>query len=290
MGGRNLPFKVGDLVEARSFQIGFRGAWFRCKIREITKRQGRHVHLLEYYDFPDEKLKTIRLYQVPYPPLLRTRDKHKELMVRPQYPPIYNEKQMPNASEFSEVAVIVDNSWKVGDLVDWWSDGCYWCGNITQLLGDDKAQVELKPPPLGEGQTYDVFLKDVRPSLDWSLERGWTILCQEGESGRPCPRLMKPINQGVDGACPVPSDSAVSDETKSPRTTEMKNKCSPEETGGNNSTKCRALAQNPYTSESAIMELEEYINKINWLKRVLHYGISSPQPPQWEVVDVNPIP
>lgn len=88
------------------------------------------------------ELRTLRLYQVPPCPSTKARDKHKELMLRPQYPPIYNEKQMPHApSEFSEVTVIVDNSWKVGDLVDWWSDDCYWSGKITQLLGDDKAQV-----------------------------------------------------------------------------------------------------------------------------------------------------
>lgn len=28
-----LPFKVGQSAEARSFQSGFRSAWFRCKVR-----------------------------------------------------------------------------------------------------------------------------------------------------------------------------------------------------------------------------------------------------------------
>ncbi|MFQ6647411.1 hypothetical protein Gotur_020911, partial [Gossypium turneri] len=28
----NLPFKVGQLVETRSFLQGYRGAWFRCKV------------------------------------------------------------------------------------------------------------------------------------------------------------------------------------------------------------------------------------------------------------------
>ena len=27
-----LPFKVGQLAEAKSFLQGFRGAWFRCKV------------------------------------------------------------------------------------------------------------------------------------------------------------------------------------------------------------------------------------------------------------------
>lgn len=29
---RSLPFKVGDEAEARSFETGYRGAWFRCKV------------------------------------------------------------------------------------------------------------------------------------------------------------------------------------------------------------------------------------------------------------------
>lgn len=67
--------------------------------------------------------------------------KHRELMVRPPYPPIYNEKQMPHVSEITEVTIIGGDAWRVGDLVDWWTSDCYWSGNITQLLGDDEAQV-----------------------------------------------------------------------------------------------------------------------------------------------------
>jgi hypothetical protein len=28
----DLPFKVGQMAESRSFLQGFRGAWFRCKV------------------------------------------------------------------------------------------------------------------------------------------------------------------------------------------------------------------------------------------------------------------
>ena len=31
-----LPFKVGDAVEIRSFRVGYRGAWFRCKVELVT--------------------------------------------------------------------------------------------------------------------------------------------------------------------------------------------------------------------------------------------------------------
>lgn len=33
----NLPFKAGQLAEARSFRVGYRGAWFRCKVMEDEK-------------------------------------------------------------------------------------------------------------------------------------------------------------------------------------------------------------------------------------------------------------
>lgn len=39
-------------------------------------------------------------------------------------------------------------------------------------------QVELPLPPVGEGvegETYEASCKDLRSSLDWSLEDGWTV-------------------------------------------------------------------------------------------------------------------
>ncbi|KAL8515675.1 hypothetical protein ACS0TY_014378 [Phlomoides rotata] len=309
----NLPFEVGDLAEARTFEEGFRGAWFRCKIIEIITGEGRLV-LLDYYDFPGEDLEWIGVYQVPPYPLEDAKGKHRELMIRPSYPPICNKKQMLHASEISEVTVVVDNSWKVGDLVDWCSHDCYWSGRIIQLLGDDRAKIELKPPPLGEGSDYDVFLKDVRPSLDWSPEHGWTVPTQGG--GHPCAQLMKPVNQvgriqnslktdavvGSTGSSARLSNSAVSGEV-STRTTEMlkqplvseeEEKCTSRKskTSGdvesNRSHECRGSEGFPLkldTADAAVMVLEEYVNKVEWLKHILKYGISSSdaeRPPQWE--------
>lgn len=118
------------------------------------------------------------------------------------------------------------------------------------------------------------------------------------------------FSAGTDG---VPSNSAISDEAKITRTKEeMIKKRSPEEEneeeGQITRTKdemikkrsleeeneeesrnsSRKLALMPDTVEGAIMELEEYLNKVKWLKKVLHSGgISSPEP-QWELVDQNP--
>lgn len=62
-------------------------------------------------------------------------------MVRPQYPTIYYESQMPDINSIQEVIVVITGSWSVGDLVDWWTDDCYWSGKLTKLLGDGKAEV-----------------------------------------------------------------------------------------------------------------------------------------------------
>ncbi|KAH6808976.1 Agenet domain-containing protein [Perilla frutescens var. frutescens] len=422
------PFEVGQMTEVKTFEKGFRGAWFRCKfplnriadfisdvlffrhmfgtgyvcglksriviellllmnnsrgfagpefhvvrtiglnwkclcgvwfsfgmlkggvsgksgfmlqIKKISMKKGRLGHILEYLDFPDEELKWTTLYQATFRNEGNTREKHKELMLRPHYPPIYNEKQMPHVSEISEVTVIVADSWRVGDLVDWWNSDCYWSGRITQLLGDNEAQIDLKPLPHGEGLSYKVLLKELRPSLDWCPELGWTVPTQEGDTGRPCAHLVKPTNQGQETkavqrpagslttrsllSSPLPSNSDVSDKAKSRTTTETQTRSlgksvskkwkakqdrstSPEPVGSSTRKANRAVADSgqneaepaaevtkdelkpdysqkkyrvvlnsthSHTLEAAVLDLEEYLNKVKWLKKKLQYGISS---------------
>lgn len=61
-------------------------------------------------------------------------------MVRPCFPTIYRESQIPDMNAISEVVVIVAEVWKVGDLVDWFHE-TYWSGKIVKVLGDEKVQV-----------------------------------------------------------------------------------------------------------------------------------------------------
>ncbi|KAG2722125.1 hypothetical protein I3760_02G115700 [Carya illinoinensis] len=199
-----LPFEVGQMTESRSFMKGFRGAWFQCKIKEIGLRKGQMGHQLEYVDFPDERIKWTQLYQKPG----KSRELKKQLMVRPQFPRIYRESQMPDVSTILEVAVIVVDSWQVGNLVDWWTDGCYWSGRVVELLGDNKVKVELFPPPMGEGQSYEALCKDLRPSLDWTPECGWTVpIPLENGNVHSCARIIKPFNQGSSFILPPLEDS-----------------------------------------------------------------------------------
>lgn len=41
------------------------------------------------------------------------------------------------------------------------------------------SQMALTPPPIGEGALYEIHFKDLRPSLDWSPNFGWTVLASQ---------------------------------------------------------------------------------------------------------------
>ncbi|KAK1379890.1 Agenet domain-containing protein [Heracleum sosnowskyi] len=162
-----LPFKVGQVAEAKSFSKGYRGAWFRCKIHEIVVKSGQIWHALEYIDFPDEKRKRLKIYQVSVWIKVKGKEKERQLMVRPQYP-------------------------------YWLTDGCFWTGRLTQVFNDGNAEVTLILPPVGEGGVYEVSCKDLRPSLDWSPEYGWRApSLQEDESCYNYARLMQQLEQGI---------------------------------------------------------------------------------------------
>ncbi|GAB2217683.1 hypothetical protein Droror1_Dr00000886 [Drosera rotundifolia] len=192
---RELPLKVGQLSESKSFTKGYRGAWFRCKIKDIRQDGLNFVYHMEYYDFPGEKMHWTRLYQKPRRGG-NTKEEKRELMVRPPYPRIYTERGSPNLEIISEDIVISERIWKVGDLVDWWKDNCFWSARVIEIISDVKVKVELPKPPLGEGFSYDVFCKDLRPSLHWSVELGWALPPGSEHEGRSCARLIKPFGQG----------------------------------------------------------------------------------------------
>lgn len=67
----------------------------------------------------------------------------KELMLRPRFPPIYHESELPDMDTILEIAVVVDGGWSVGDMVDWLEEGCYWFGTITKILGNDTVEVSF---------------------------------------------------------------------------------------------------------------------------------------------------
>ncbi|XP_065863135.1 uncharacterized protein [Euphorbia lathyris] len=279
MDKETFSLKVGQLAEARSFVGGYRGAWFRCKIKKVRGKNHPISLSVDYYDFPDEKVRPIKLYQKP------AKNKDVELMIRPQYPAFYNEGEVPDISSISEVAVIVNNAWREGDLVDWFSDGCYWSGKLTEVLGNDKFQMELFPPPHGEGSSYEVFSKDLRPSLNWSPEHGWTLPKPAGrEDLSLCARL---VNLGNQGAVMNLTLQSVDEGTKDLGASALSNTSSSCSLPSDISEKMgkRPWSRSPYVEEEPL-EIDKHqiqnatqsaINKTNYSDNVssLHVGNAS---------------
>jgi len=113
-------------------------------------------------------------------------------MIRPSFPKWYFVHEVPEQLPNSDVTAIVDETWKIGDLVDWLTEGCYWSATITKLLNEDLVEVELPAPPIGEGQCYQANCSDLRPTLEWSLAKGWTVpLSQANGKGWHAARLLQ---------------------------------------------------------------------------------------------------
>ncbi|CAN6326638.1 unnamed protein product [Urochloa humidicola] len=172
-----LPFKIGDLAEYKSFLTGYRGAWFRCKIhnRRVNKSAGFLEYYLEYIDYTEEKNEWVRVFEKNPKSSIRKSRESTQLMIRPSFPQWYYGHEAPEQVTDNDVTAIVDEAWKVGDLVDWFNEGCYWSGTITKLLDEDMMEVKLPAPPIGEGKRYHANCNDVRPTLEWSLIEGWTV-------------------------------------------------------------------------------------------------------------------
>ncbi|KAL7601439.1 hypothetical protein Lser_V15G23259 [Lactuca serriola] len=176
--------KVGQLAEFRTFERGYRCAWFRCKILDIVLET--EMIKLEYCDFPGEEIKWVKIYE---------RQIKKQLMVRPPYPKMYLKNEMPPVNSITEICVVIDGEWKVGDLVDWHKDDCYWSARVKRVLNHEKVEIELTIPPEGEGGIYEAFCKDLRPDLHWSPREGWSVPTRENETSCGA-QLIFPVHQG----------------------------------------------------------------------------------------------
>nr|KAJ0205381.1 hypothetical protein LSAT_V11C500254840 [Lactuca sativa] len=85
--------KVGQLAAFRTFERGYRCAWFRCKILDIVLET--EMIKLEYCDFPGEGEFTnwVKIYE---------RQIKKQLMVRPPYPKMYLKNEMPPVNSITK--------------------------------------------------------------------------------------------------------------------------------------------------------------------------------------------
>lgn len=172
-----LPYKIGDLAEYKTFLNGYRGAWFRCKVHNmrVNASSGHMEYYLEYIDYDREEMEWVRVFQENPASSNRNSRESTEIMIRPSFPQWYYGHEVPEQLPVSDVTAVVDETWKVGDLVDWWKEGCYWSGRIIKILNKHMIKVQLPAPPIGEGKSYPAKCKDLRPTLEWSLAKGWTV-------------------------------------------------------------------------------------------------------------------
>ncbi|XP_024035901.1 uncharacterized protein LOC18032183 isoform X2 [Citrus clementina] len=331
MGKSRLPFKVGQLTESRSFVPGFRSSWFRCKIRNISVRHKEVMHTLEYLDFPDEKIRWTKLYQKPVGGS-RSKEMKRQIMVRPSFPPIFCESQMPDVNNITEVVVIVNDVWKVGDLVDWWTDNCYWTGRLTEILGDGKAREKessycariIKPlNPVNQEDSQNLMVPPVEmtenaqptagPSPEcnasFSSRMSTSSLPSLDKSERHAKRPLSPAaskemhaletKMGFDAVDSGIGKSSYSDSVSSSQirdaATEM-----PDTDAGNkscensgSSKKMRYDRSIPLNSsfsdtiEAAILDYEELVNRVKWIKAILQSGTipSNTVQPTWKFLE-----
>uniref|UniRef100_A0A1J3GH24 Agenet domain-containing protein n=1 Tax=Noccaea caerulescens TaxID=107243 RepID=A0A1J3GH24_NOCCA len=268
-----LPFKVGEIVEIKSFEGGYRGAWFRCKIVDITTKSKELFYSMEYIDYPEEAIDTVRVYE-------KAEDGETHLMVRPKYPPHYHESDLLkiNGDDDREVEPLigVHGSWKVGDLVDWCKDDAFWSGKVLETNENEEAvQVELLPPPLGEGKIYEALCKDLRPSLEWSLQDGWKLPSLNGKK-RQCAKLVKRKNEVADVCDTRKEQTEGAKKQKTERAMEILT--------GNEGFRLNITESG--SIDAAAFDLEELIVRIEWLKRLLTPDVGDVS--YWEYEDYCP--
>ncbi|PWZ04398.1 hypothetical protein Zm00014a_010660 [Zea mays] len=136
-----LPYKVGDLAESKSLVSGYRGAWFRCKIHNMRVRLGYLECYLEYIDYPGEKKEWVRLFRKNSARSNQNSSDSIHTMIRPSFPKWYFVHEVPEQFPNSDVTAIVDETWQIGDRVDWLKEGCYWSGTITKIINEDLVEI-----------------------------------------------------------------------------------------------------------------------------------------------------
>ncbi|KAH9571119.1 hypothetical protein CY35_02G076200 [Sphagnum magellanicum] len=208
-------FEVGKEVEARFNEIGYRGAWFRCKILESRRSGEEWEYLLYYLDFTEENC-TWTCACEPDPVSGLANKKNITWMIRPPMPLTLDEIEYQQWKE-PGLVVVFNKDYRVGDMVDWWHDSCFWTGRILSMnAANNKVQITLLNPPQGEGKRYWAHPKDLRPALEWTMESDWIavkpLLAEDVHRRRSVnPRCGQPRVQLMDkssGASLIVAESA----------------------------------------------------------------------------------
>ncbi|XP_028791617.1 uncharacterized protein LOC114747427 isoform X2 [Neltuma alba] len=286
-----LPFQVGQLAETRSLQPGYRGAWFRCKIQKIREKNGELSYRMEYVDYPDQGLEWVKVYQKP-----RTK-KCLKLMVRPCYPTMYLEREKPDMRTISEEIVIVDNTWMVGDLVDFCADGCYWSGRVAKTLEDGKFQVlnggkqrlcaQLIKPEHSDGKAAVQTSVSTSSQCSSSHSSPITVPFLDAPEGRITVNNAARTGMDIEAGDPSTRETNYSDNAPSTyiRAESAENMPKKEINDGLfNEQPPKKLRKDKsicldsmflHSIEGAILDLEELVNRVKWIKGLLEFGMPS---------------
>ncbi|XP_028752969.1 uncharacterized protein LOC114712583 isoform X2 [Neltuma alba] len=286
-----LPFQVGQLAETRSLQPGYRGAWFRCKIQKIREKNGELSYRMEYVDYPDQGLEWVKVYQKP-----RTK-KCLKLMVRPCYPTMYLEREKPDMRTISEEIVIVDNTWMVGDLVDFCADGCYWSGRVAKTLEDGKFQVlnggkqrlcaQLIKPEHSDGKAAVQTSVSTSSQCSSPHSSPITVPFLDAPEGRITVNNAARTGMDIEAGDPSTRETNYSDNAPSThiRAESAENMPKKEINDGLfNEQPPKKLRKDKsicldsmflHSIEGAILDLEELVNRVKWIKGLLEFGMPS---------------
>lgn len=75
--------------------------------------------------------------------------------------------------------IVSDIFWWLKCIIIWWlifsHNHVVWERCNELFLHGLCLQIALHEEPIGEGGYYDADCKDLRPALDWSLEKGWSV-------------------------------------------------------------------------------------------------------------------
>ncbi|PUZ63949.1 hypothetical protein GQ55_3G106700 [Panicum hallii var. hallii] len=158
----------------------------------VNESAGYLEYYLEYIDYTSEEKEWVQVFEKNPASSNKNSRESSQLMIRPSFPQWCYGHEVPEQFPNSDVTAVVDEACKVGDLVDWLNEGCYWSGTITKLLDEDRVEVKLPAPPIGEGKRYPANRNDLRPTLEWSLINGWTVpLSQANKKSWHVARLLQ---------------------------------------------------------------------------------------------------
>jgi len=163
----------------------------------VNESAGYLEYYLDYIDYTSEDKEWVQVFEKNPKSSKKNSKESIQLMIRPSFPQWCYGHEVPEQFPNSVVTAIVDEAWKVGDLVDWLNEGCYWSGKITKLLDEDRVEVKLLAPPIGEGKRYPANRNDLRPTLEWSLINGWTVPLSQNQRRAPhmksCCQMMNMV-------------------------------------------------------------------------------------------------